>query len=176
MKIKLAAHRIARAGAMAFTLAEVAVTSALLAVLFTALYGGMSSGFAITQVSRENLRATQILLERMEGIRLFNWNQLVYSNWVPSVFTNHYYPITAPGESPGIQYVGHMRVDLNPTLNPGASYSTEMCAVHVDVNWLSVGVPRTRSMTTYVARNGIQNYVYNSTNYIMVDPSTYVFP
>src|SRR5512145_1777779 len=108
MRIKLAHRLSARARQLAYTLAEVAVTSALMGVLFVALYGGMSSGFAITQVSRENLRATQILLERMEGIRLFNWNQLVYSNWVPSVFTNYYYPITDPGESPGIMYVGSM--------------------------------------------------------------------
>lgn len=178
MRIKLGARATPSTGVLAYTLAEVAVTSALTGVLFVALYGGMSAGFAITQVSRENLRATQILLERMEGIRLFNWNQLVYSNWVPSAFTNYYYPLTAPGESPGIRYIGSMLVYTNPTMYPSASYSRDMCFVRARVNWVSAGVPRSRTMTTYVSKNGIQNYVYNSTNnYLAVDFGTnYVFP
>src|SRR5512141_804008 len=114
MKIRLAGKTVGNVLQLAYTLAEVAVASALLAVLFVSLYGGMSQGFAVTQVSRENLRATQILLERMEGIRLFNWNQLVYSNWVPTVFTNYYYPMTNAGESPGIMYLGRMTITPNP--------------------------------------------------------------
>lgn len=172
MKISIAANRNLKTAVLAYTLAEVAVTSALLGVLFVSLYGGMSSGFAITQVSRENLRATQILVERMEGIRLYNWNQLVYSNWIPAVFTNYYYPITAPGESPGIAYTGRMSVRLNPTMDPATTYSADMCRVRARVDWVSAGVPRSRTMTTYVARNGVQNYVYNSTNYIFSDTST----
>jgi hypothetical protein len=151
---------------MAWTLAEVAVGSALLAIVFVALYGGMSQSFSLTQCSRENLRATQILLERMEGIRLYNWNQLVYSNWVPAAFTNWYYPLANPGESAGIPYTGTMTLTLNPSLTPATTYGDKMCAVSTTVNWVSAGVPRTRSLTTYVARNGIQNYVYNNTNYI----------
>jgi hypothetical protein len=156
-------------GRLAYTLAEVAVTSALLGVLFVSLYGGMSSGFAITQASRENLRATQILLERMEGIRLFNWNQLVYSNWIPTQFTNYYYPLNGPGESPGISYTGRMWVERGPDMDPAATYNDNICRVRAQVDWVSGGVPRTRSISTYVSKNGVQNYVYNSTNYIFLD-------
>jgi hypothetical protein len=130
-------------------------------ILFVSLYGGMSSGFAVTQVARENLRATQIMLERMEGVRLYNWNQLVYSNWVPATFTNWYYPLTNSGESPGIMYVGQMTVN-DANLSPSSSYSTNMRAVTVTVNWVSASVPRSRQMTTYVSRSGVQNYVYNN--------------
>jgi type II secretory pathway pseudopilin PulG len=155
-------------GERAHTLVELVVSVALLAVMFVALFGGMSGGFAVTQVARENLRATQILLERMEGIRLFNWEQLCYSNWIPSQFTNYYYPLamTNSGESLGIKYVGTMTIVANPTLTPSASYSTNMVAVVANINWTSCGVPRSRTMSTYVGRNGVQNYVYNSTNYI----------
>lgn len=177
MRIKLGACTTQRIELSAYTLAEVAVTSALSAVLFIALYGGMSSGFAITQTSRENLRATQILVEQMEGIRLFNWDQLIYSNWIPTTFTNYYYPMTAPGESPGIRYTGTMEVNRSPSLSPPVTYNSDMCIVRARVNWVSGGVPRSRTMTTYVAKNGIQNYVYNSTNYLSVDFGTnYVFP
>lgn len=166
MKTRLAKTNRASLRQIAYTLTEVVIATALLGILGIALYGGMSSGFAITQASRENLRGTQILLERMEGIRLFNWNQLVYSNWIPTTFTNWYYPMTSPGESPGIMYRGTVRITPNPSLNPGVTYSPNLCAVVAHVEWTSCGVPRSRTLATYVAKNGIQNYVYNSTNYI----------
>ncbi len=161
MRIRLAAKKSPRWRVLAFTLVEVVVAAGILGIMFVSLYGGMSSGFAITQVSRENLRGTQILLERMEGVRLYNWDQLCYSNWIPSTFTNYYYPLTSPGESPGIMYVGTMTV-TPPALVPAATYSNNMRLVVVTVNWVSAGVPRSRSMSTYVARDGMQNYVYNN--------------
>ncbi len=160
MKIKTglcsAAHKIA------YTLAEVMVGVSVAGILFVSLYGGITSSFSVTEVSRENLRATQILLERMEGIRLYNWYQLTRSNWIPSTFTNYYYPMAAPGESPGIMYTGTMTVEPNPTLNPSVDYASNLCAVTVTVNWISGNVPRTRSLRTYVSKNGVQNYVYNN--------------
>lgn len=146
---------------MAQTLAEVMVGVAMMGILFTSLYGGMSSGFAVTQAARENLRATQIMLERMEGVRLYNWNQLVYSNWIPSTFTNWYYPMTNSGEAPGIMYVGQMAVS-DATFGSSATYCTNMRTVVVTINWVSAGVPRSRTMTTYVANHGVQNYVYSN--------------
>src|SRR5690349_17496125 len=44
----------------AFALAEVLVSVALMAIAFISLYAGISSSFAVTKLSRENLRATQI--------------------------------------------------------------------------------------------------------------------
>ena len=102
MKIKKVSRRGPRVRPLAYTLAEVIVCVALVAILFVSLYGGMTSGFAVTQSSRENLRATQIMLEYMEGIRLYNWDQLTASNWIPGNFTNYYYPLAVPGESRGI--------------------------------------------------------------------------
>ncbi len=134
---------------------------ALIGIVFVSLLAGMSSGFAVTQVARENLRATQIMLERVEGLRLYNWNQLVYSNMVPTTFTNYYYPLAAPGESKGIVYTGTMTI-TNANMNPAATYGSRMRAVVVTVNWTSGNVPRTRTMTTYAAQEGIQNYVFSN--------------
>ncbi len=159
MKMKIACPCSRATSQLAYTLIEMAVGIALLGVVTVSLFGGMSSGFAVTQVSRENLRATQIILERMEGIRLFNWNQLVYSNWIPSSFTSSYYPLTNGGESSGIIYTGSMTIDP-ASLNPATLYSTNMRAITVTVNWTSAGVPRSRSLTTYVSKYGVQNYVY----------------
>src|SRR5262245_39979787 len=106
MKITQVARRNPRTSQIAYTLAEVLVCVALVLVCFVSLYGGMSTGFAVTQASRENLRATQIMLEYMEGIRLYNFDQLTVSNWIPVGFTRDYYPLAASNESRGITYYG----------------------------------------------------------------------
>ena len=161
MRINLAEIKNHLRRQAAQSLAEVMVGVSIMGIMFVTLYGGMSSGFAVTQVTRENLRATQILLERVEGLRLYNWNQLVYSNWIPSTFTSYYYPMTASNESPGIAYNGTMAV-RSAVLSPASSYSDNMREVSVTVNWTSAGVPRSRTVTTYVSRNGVQNYIYSS--------------
>ena len=47
---------------------EVLVAVSLVGIMFVSLYSGISSGFAVVQLARENLRATQILQEKMETI------------------------------------------------------------------------------------------------------------
>ena len=145
----------------AYAMIEVLMGVAIMGVMFISLYGGMSSGFAVTQLARENLRGTQIMLERMEGIRLYNWNQLVYSNMIPVNFTNYYYPLATNGESKGIAYYGTMTI-TNAGLNPSATYSDQVRTIVVSINWTNSMVPRSRTMSTIVARNGIQNYVYSN--------------
>lgn len=150
----------------AFALAEVLVAVALLAIMMVSLYLGMSSAFAVTKLSRENLRATQIMLERMEGIRLYNWNQLCYSNMIPTNFTTYYYPFATNDQSKGIVYGGTMTVSP-ANLNPTASYASDMRAITVTLFWTNSNggesqIVRRRSMTTYAARNGVQNYVYSN--------------
>jgi len=152
-------------GRSAFTLAEVLVAVALMSVAFVSLYLGVSSSFAITQLSRENLRATQIMLERMEGIRLYNWNQLVYSNMIPGNFVTYYYPGGTNGVSKGIAYGGTISIG-SANLNPTATYSNRMRGITVTVSWTNSSggqrIVRQRSMTTYASRDGIQNYVINN--------------
>ena len=144
---------------------EIIVSVALLAIVLTSLYAGMTMSFAITQAARQNLRATQIMVERMEGIRLYNWNQLVYSNMVPATFTNYYYPLATENESKGITYYGEMWI-TNAVLSPSATYSTNMRAIVVTVSWTNYnghqGIPNSRTMTTYASDTGIQNYVYSN--------------
>ncbi len=61
----------------AFTLIEVMMGVALMGLLSASLYAGLSYGFAEISLSREEERATQILEERMEVVRLLNWDQVV---------------------------------------------------------------------------------------------------
>jgi hypothetical protein len=141
------------------TLAEVSISVAIVGFMFTSLYACMTAGFAYTLLARENLRGTQIMLERMEGIRLYNWNQLVYSNLVPTSFTAYYYPLAADPSAEGTPYYGTMTIAA-PSLSPAATYSDNLRQITVSVTWTNNGVVRNRSMSTMVGKNGIQNYVY----------------
>jgi Tfp pilus assembly protein PilV len=148
-----------RGNQRASALAEVLVAVLVLAVMFATLYGGLSYGFAVTQATREDLRATQILVERMEGIRLFNWNQLTDTNLNPVAFTRNYYPMAKPGESKGVTYTGTVSV-TDVDFSPAATYANQMKKISVTITWATGKVQHTRTMFTYAAKYGMQNYIY----------------
>ena len=141
----------------AYTLPEVLIAVAIVSIMFISLYVGISFGFAVTQLDRENLRATQIILERMEGIRLFTFDQVSQPSLNPPAFTNYFYPLATPGQSKGIAYSGTVTVMNAATMT---TYNDRLKRIIVTVRWTSGGVTRTRSMTTYVGRHGLQNYIY----------------
>ena len=166
MKVEILGERASPRDNTGAAMIEVIVSLGLVALVLTSLYAGVTMSFFTIDASRQDLRATQILLERMEGIRLFNWNQLVYSNMIPATFTNYYYPLASGNESKGITYVGNMTI-TNATLNPSATYQTNMQAIIVDVFWtnyhgygLTKKIVSHRSMTTYSTDTGMQNYVF----------------
>lgn len=140
------------------------VAALITLIAFAAIYAGLSASFFATRAARENLRATQVMLERLEGLRLFNWEQLVYSNWVPSTFTAYYYPLTNFGQAPGVLYFGTVTITDAPFPDPKPNYANDMRLVTVTIYWTNdlglYRVVRTRQMQTLVGRMGMQNYVY----------------
>ena len=164
--MKISRHGGSRRGESAYTVAEVVVGAVIVVITFISLYTGMSCGFAVTRVARENLRGTQIMLERMEGIRLYNWEQLTVSNTIPTTFTKYYYPLATNGESQGIPYGGRFTITNAVFPSPAPTYATNMRLVTVQVWWTnSLGshqVVRTRQMQTLVGRIGLQSYIYNN--------------
>lgn len=152
----------------AFTLVEVMISAAISAIVFLSLFYGISQGYNIIQVERENLRATQIMLSHMEGLRLCLWstNQLFDPDVVPHTFTDYFYPVGLGGfSSNDVVYTGTMTITTNPD-SIGTSYSPDMALVTVAVNWNDVQYGHTnshrRTMSTYVARYGVQNYIYGN--------------
>jgi prepilin-type N-terminal cleavage/methylation domain-containing protein len=144
-----------RAGCTAFTLTEVMVAVGVIGILFLTLYACFASSFKVVQSNRENLRATQILLEKMEMLRLYNWAEVTNSGYIPLAFTETFDP-TAPTNN-GLTYTGSVTI-ANP--GPGATYSNDMRLITVRVQWTSSSIAREREMSTYVSRYGLQNYIY----------------
>ncbi len=138
------------------TLVEVMVAISLLGFMVVSLYAGFSSGFAVLRVARENLRATQILEERMEVLRLIKWDN-VAPGFIPMTFTVPFYATQTTNTRVGdFGYTGTVTI-TNP---PAETYSDHLRMIHIDLTWTSGSVTRSRQMTTYVSKYGLQNYLY----------------
>src|SRR5438874_11225833 len=160
MELKRLTYKRQAAGPAGFTIPEAIVAMAIVGVLITALYGGMSLATFSIRLARENLRATEIMVEKMETLRLFTWDQLLDPSFVPASFTASYSDNgTTNNPSPGITYTGAVSVATFPGAD--RNYSNDMRVITINLNWTSGGISRTRTLDTYVARYGIQNYILN---------------
>ena len=154
----------------AFSITEVLVAISIVGVLFLSLYGGITSGFAVVNLARENLRANQIVLEKMETIRLYTWDKINSNGFIAPTFTASFYPPLPVGgestrsntdststEDSGLIYYGTVAI-TNAPVAPG--YSHHMKLVIVTLTWTNGSVPRQRQMQTLVSEYGMQNYIY----------------
>ena len=137
------------------TLVDVLFGAAIVGVMVVGLYLGFSQGFAVVQLARENLRATQILQEKMETVRLYTWDQVKTDGFIPSTFTAPFYAIGDQTE--GLTYNGRMTIADAPVAE---SYAADLRLVTVEVTWTSGTVTRRRDMTTLISRYGLHNYIY----------------
>jgi len=171
-------HRPLARRERAYTLIEVMCAAAMAAILFVALFSGISQGFNMVQMERENMRATQIAMNRVEGLRLESWSlgQLITNGaqsttFVPATFTDTFYPVGLGGfNSNAVIYAGTVTITPGPFTNiPVPSYNNSMALVTVSLTWTDAvsnarNIIHTRTFKTYAAQYGMQNYVFSSTN------------
>lgn len=156
MRTNIKSRITRRVGQAAFTLVEMAVGAGVLAITILALYTAFSQGFAVIEVARENLRATQILQEKTETIRLYTWDQINTPGFIPASFTAPFYAVGASTNS-GVVYDGTMTI-APTTLTE--SYAADLRQVTVSVSWTSGQLTRNRTMTTLVSKYGLHNYIW----------------
>jgi prepilin-type N-terminal cleavage/methylation domain-containing protein len=143
-----------RAVARAFTLVEVLVGMAVITVGILSISFGFRQSLAVVQVNRENLRATQILQEKMEMIRLYTWDQVTNGGYIPTNFSSTFDP--AAGTNNGATYAGRVTVTNAPITE---TYSADMRQVTISVTWTNGGQGHTRSSFSFISRYGLQNYI-----------------
>lgn len=144
-----------------FSLVEVMVAVFVLGLLVLSLFGAFSWGLGVVHAARDNLRATQILTQKMETIRLFRWSQLTNKTNAPPLFSALYDP---SGTNAGTVYQGRYASVQAPSDIP-AAYRDNMRLVTIDVYWTnyygaSKVIVQKRQVQTLVAQYGIQPYVY----------------
>lgn len=143
-----------------YTLVEVLCAVLIAAIAATVLFVGFDNGFAILRTTREDLRATQILMQKTEAIRLCTWQQL--SN-CPTTFKESYYPTGTTNA--GTLYWGTLSTTAVATNVPdSASYKGNLHLITIKLAWTNyVGsklVSHTRQMQTLSAKYGMQNYLF----------------
>lgn len=157
----------------AFTLVEASVALLILGVMLLALYAGLTWCTASVRIARENLRATQIMVEKMEVIRLLTWDQLNSTNVLPTRFTAPYAATSVSSKnntnnqnftvtnSGGFLYYGTIKIVPPLETQLLAGYTNDMRVVSVEINWTNRSQPHARKIKSYVSRYGIQNYAIN---------------
>ena len=155
----------------AFTLIEVMISMAVVAMMFVSLYAGITQGLAVISTARENMRATQIMIEKIELLRLYSWDQMNTPGYIPAAFAERLMPanttnasttassvagLTSPGGA-GTVFVGTIQLGAAPVHQ---GYTNAMRLATLTVSWTNGNVRRSRSMQTLVAERGIHDYVY----------------
>src|SRR6266436_926748 len=94
MNIRASTSQMVMPGRSGFTLVEVLVSVAILAFMMVSLHASFTYGFASLETTREDVRATQLLMQKIEAVRLCTWNNL--SN-CPTTFSENYDPQATNG-------------------------------------------------------------------------------
>lgn len=136
---------------------EVVVAVAIIAITFAGFYLNLSQGFATMDESRENLRATQILGQQMEIIRLYTWSEINSNGFIPASFTAPFNPLATQSTN-GPVYTARITI-TNTAMTE--SYASNHVLVTVTLNWTSANnISHTRQMSTIVSQYGLHNYYY----------------
>ncbi len=151
--------RVGKKAGAGMSLAEVLMSVALSGIMLASLFYCFSYGFFLTDILRQNQRATQIILEKVEILRLYSWDQVNTAGFIPTEFTDVFDPQEDAANS-GIVYNGTLELlDFPGTSSP--SYATNIKQLVVTLTWTTGGkIPHTRKLATLISKNGEQNYVY----------------
>jgi len=147
-------ERLRRTYQAGFTLVEATVGAAILGFTMAALYGAFSFGFATIKLSQEEVRADQILVQKLETLRVYDWTQVTGGYLQTNPFTAYY----SSGATNGLSYSGLLSVTPFVPSATRESYSNTLRQVTASVSWPSGRITRTRTMTTLFSTNGLWTF------------------
>jgi uncharacterized protein (TIGR02598 family) len=141
-----------------FTLVEVMVAVAMMALMGLALYAGIGFAFTQLRLARENLRATQILEGKMEIVRQYNWDQVVnLPGFIPSTFSESFFADNPTNTPSNFIYTGRVIVTNAPMTE---TYTNDLRMVQIQLTWKSGNLVHKRQAVTFISQYGLQRYVY----------------
>lgn len=154
--------RIVNPRVTAYTLAEVLMAVVILTVISTAFYSALSSGFSVIETAREDVRATQILTQKLEALRLCRWDQL--TNLASFNFSENYDPLST--NASGTVFYGTVVTNAATAISDSTGYKANMRLVRVTLSWTNYtggrAIAHQREMDSYVALYGLQNYIWGA--------------
>ena len=149
------------------TFAKMLVGVAFVGVVVTLLYGAFSVGFPAIQSTRENLRASQIVMQKAEALRLFTWSQVCDTNPHPArLFVEPKDSPGVSGSSGSVQYAGYGSAAVPATGELANASPRHLRTVTVTVCWTNSDgakpVVHRRDMQARLARNGTPKYIWGA--------------
>ena len=142
-----------------FTLTEVIFSFAIFGIVFAALLTGLTWNVSTVQFARETVRATQIMEDKLDTIRLYSWEQITTPGFISNQFYVPFSPTNALSgpEASGIIYTGLITIATSPLTE---SYGTNIMRITIDLYWPSSPRVRHAQMSTFVSKYGLQGYIY----------------
>lgn len=144
----------------AFTLAEVVVASGVLGMVMAAFFACLGSGLQIINTARQNLRATQILTQKTEAVRLCTWSEL---GQLPVSFQDYYYASGSTNGTPSVTYYGTISISPASFIPSSVTYYTNVTMVTVSLSWTNYlgnhPIVHQRQMQTLAAYYGLVDYI-----------------
>ena len=143
-----------------FSLVEAVVGMALLGLVCMALFSGLCNSTFTVHLTRDNIRATQIMAEKLDTIRLYSWKQLTNETYIKEqefdVPLHPPDPLSPPRTNAAVYKVA-IYIESAPITE---FYGKDMRQVTVELKWKTGQLERTRSMSTLVSRYGTYKYIY----------------
>ncbi len=141
-----------RRGLRAFTIAEVMVSTLVLAFGITTSLVAMQMGFRNIDLARGTTIAAQIIQSEMERLRMMSYTTI---SALPSSQTFD----GATYFSSASQIAN--KFSITRTVTDDATYGSDVKNITVSVTWNTIdGRPHTRRFTALYARNGLYDYYY----------------
>jgi len=167
-----AAERLSPAGATrreaGDSFAKMLTGIAFLSVAVTALYGAFTPVYRVIRSTREDLRASQIVMQKAEALRLFTRSQVGDTNNYRQPFlVEPYNPRRVTHTSGGVQYAGYLSTAGPAAAGDLANTSrSHLRSVTVTLCWTNSDgakpVVHRREMQARLAPNGMPKYLWEA--------------
>ncbi len=145
--------------AAGFTLMEVTIAMVIIGMFFAGLLGGLTWIVASAEWTREYTRATQLMEEKLDTIRLYSWDQINTPGYIQTNFVATLSTVTdgTTNTASGLAYNGAISI-ADPGLTE--AYSNAVKQITVTVQWSSGGRTHSTQMSTLIAQYGMQSFIY----------------
>jgi len=141
-----------------FTLVEAVIGLGILGLCVAALSAGLTFNVSTVKYGRETIRATQIMEEKLDTIRLYTWDRINTPGYITSPFYVRFFPTNAfSSQALGVTYTGTVTIATAPLTG---AYKSNLVKITVDLYWPSKPQVRHAQMSTFVGKYGLQSYVY----------------
>ena len=150
-----------------YTLTKVLVGAATLGVVVGSLCVPLSAAFCVVQSTRQNLRATQIVMQKAEALRLFTSSQVCDANHQRKpLFVERDDPRGVTSNPGSAQYTGYLSAAGPAAGDLLNAYRANPRAVTVTLCWTNYNgaqpIVHTREIQTRLARNGTPKYIWGA--------------